>query len=648
MDCFDRCGLIATVVDGRLTAIAGDPDHPVTRGRICTKGKQLLFRHNHPDRLRTPLLRTDGRWKKIDWPEAISLMARRLSAVIDRGGPEAVWHLGYSGYEGLGKQVDRLFFNCLGGVTAHRGDLCWRAGITAQKFDFGAVQGHHPDDMAKAKTLVIWGRNPVETNTHLVPAIRKARQAGARVWLIDPVKTPTAGLAHVHLAVAPGTDGALALAMANHMVSKGWTDDSYMARHVVGYRRFVDSIGGNTPAWAETVTGIDRRSIESLAEAYAQSKPACIVLGYGLQRYTNGGATIRCIDALGAITGNIGQSGAGVNYANRTVAPLVGGVLAESEARVSHRRTFPLPRVARFLATADPPIRAAVITRANPLAQAPDSRQMKKAFSAIGFKVVIDMFMTDTARQADLVLPTTSVFEETDVFLPSMFSPVITCSETVVAPPDGIIGEFDLFARLAAEMGVEAYPKMDRTAYFESVLDPLLSLLSISLGDLQRGYVTAPNSDIPWQNGRFGTPSGKYELYSEAAAAAGHPPLPGFQAPEAAPDRYPLRLLTPHARHSMHSQHFAFVTDLPTAHLHPDLMTRTGLADGRRATVISAQGDLTVRVKRSPRVADGLVMIYQGWWHHSGCVNQLTVDHLSDMGENAVYNETFCRLEPAG
>jgi anaerobic selenocysteine-containing dehydrogenase len=648
MDCFDRCGLIATVENGRVTAIQGDPDHPVTRGKSCVKGKQLRHRQAHPRRLTTPRIRRGGQWEEIGWEAALDLMAGRLSAIVARWGPSAIWHLGFSGYEGLSKQVDTMFFNCLGGATAHRGCLCWKAGTAAQSFDFGEVRGHHPADMARARTLLIWGRNPVYTNVHAVPFIREARSAGARIILIDPVETASAALAHQHITVRPGTDGALALAMASHIIANGWVDTGFVENRVIGFRRFCDHVGELTPEWGEAETGIDRHTIETLAETYARAKPSCILAGYGLQRYVNGGDTIRSIDALGAITGNIGISGGGVNYANRTVSRYVGGMAAASEAHVADRRTFPLPRLARFLETAaDPPVKAAVITKANPLVQVPDTNRVVRAFSAIDFKVVFDMFMTDTAKHADLVIPVTSVLEEEDLFLPSMFSPYINYSEKAVDPPRDMMGEFDFFAALAERMGIDSYPRVSRQEFLMAAVSPLMEQFDISWEQIRNRPVSIPDSQVPWRDAPFATESGRFELFSEAAAGAGHSPLPAYSPPVSAPPGFPLRLFTPHARESMHSQHFAFVTGRPEAHLFPEILAENGLSDGDKAQLVSAHGDLAVTVRPASGVGRNRVMVYQGWWHHSGSVNRLTGDFMSKMGENAAYNETFCRLAPA-
>jgi len=334
MDCYDVCGLLATVSDGRVTRIQGDPHHPVTRGRVCPKGKKLLERVYHPDRLTTPLKKQGDGWSPISWNDAVSEIAEKLIRIKSTHGSEAILHYSDSGYGGITKTADRMFFNHFGGVTVPRGSLCWAAGMAAQKYDFGEARGHHPEDIGRAKTILLWSRNPVYTNTHLVSFINQARKNGATVVLIDPVKSASASLADTHIPVKPGSDGALALGMAKIILDNGWENTAFLRNHVVGLDAFRDSLAGLSLEGVQRITGVDSARLYRLAEAYARRGPSTIVVGYGLQRYANGGNTVRCIDALGALTGNIGISGGGVNYANRYMARFIAGDLAESEKAV--------------------------------------------------------------------------------------------------------------------------------------------------------------------------------------------------------------------------------------------------------------------------------------------------------------------------
>ncbi len=646
LDCFDLCGLIATVSDGRVTRIQGDPDHPVTRGRVCTKGKKLLARVYHPDRLTTPLKKQGNGWSPISWDDALAEIAEKLVRIRGAHGSTAVVHYSDSGYGGITKTADRMFFNHFGGVTVPRGSLCWAAGMAAQKYDFGEARGHHPEDIGRAKTILLWSRNPVYTNTHLVGFINQARKNGTQVVLIDPVRSASAILADTHIPVNPGSDGALALGMAKIILDNSWEDAAFLRNRVVGFEAFQDYLAGVSLEEVQQITGVTGSSLHRLTETYARGGPSTIVVGYGLQRYANGGNTVRCIDALGALTGNIGVSGGGVNYANRHMARFIEGELAASEKAAVNRRVFSLPRFSHFLETAeDPPVKGIFIAKANPLVQMPDVNRATAAFTGVDFKVVIDMFMTDTARHADIVLPCTSILEEEDIVVTSMFSPCLNYSRRAVAPPDGIIGEFEFFRRLAKQMGLKGYPDIDPATFLKRAVKPLSTEFGITWESIRNTYVTLPGNRIPWQDGKFLTPSGKYELYSQKAAGNGLSPLPVLAVPSRPPTAYPLRLLTPHTRQSMHSQHFAFTDAAPTAYLCKASLQSYGLKDGQDALLTSPAGRLQVSVACDDGILPDLVVVYQGWWHKSGSVNALTQIRVSDMGSNAAYHECFCRIE---
>ncbi len=656
LDCFDACGLIATVDGGRVTRIAGDPDHPLTRGRICTKGKAILSRTVSPDRLKSPLRRRPGgEFHPVSTEAALDELADRLAAARDRHGPAGVLHFAYDGYTGLIKTVDGVFFNhfaqnAAGGVTRPRGSLCWGAGMAAQRYDFGDVRGHAPDDIPHARTLILWGRNPAHTNIHLLDSIRAARRSGAAVVLIDPVRTATVRLADHHIRIRPGADGVLALGMAGEMIRNGWVDRDFIHRRVLGFRRFAASIDGLDPERVEGMTGVAAETIRWLARQYARSGPSSILIGYGLQRYANGGNTVRAIDALGAITGQIGISGGGVNYANRSAGRFLGGALTRSKALAPPSRTFPIGRLGRFLETAgDPPIEVAVVIKANPAVQAPEVDRVVRGLSRVPFTVVIDPFLTDTARCADLVLPATSVLEERDLIISSMFSPYVNPVFPAVHPPEGVMSEYDLFAALARRLDLTDYPFCSRRDYLKSLVTPLLERFSVTLADLETGYFRVPDEAVPWAEGPFPTPSGRFELFSAPAEADGHDPLPAVRSPvEPGEDRteYPLRLLTPHPRHSLHSQHFRRTDGRPVARIHPETLQSAIISDKDTARLRSADGSLTVRVRADRAVAPDLVVVDEGYWHKSGPVNRLISAGLSDMGEGAAFNDCFCRIEP--
>ena len=650
LDCFDACGLLAEVAEGRVVRLKGDPDHPLTRGRICVKGKKLLERLYHPQRLRVPRVRQGDRWQDISWQAAIDLMARQFTRAIEKYGSQSILHYADSGYGGLIKSVDRLFFNWLGGASTPRGSLCWAAGIAAQRYDFGDARGHAFQDLRNSRCILVWGRNPVATNPHLVPFLEKARQNGSTLVVIDPLKTLSAARADRHLQPRPGTDGALALGMAHHLIATGRIDRDFITHRTLGFDDFQNTLKAFSPAHAAAITGVPAESICELARHYADRAPASIIIGMGLQRYANGANTVRCIDALAALTGNIGRPGGGVNFANRSIARWIDRTGGAAARLPQHRaRTFPLPRMARFIEAAqNPPVAVAVITKANPLVQMPDLNALERALQRVPFKIVIDMLMTDTARAADLVIPCTSILEEEDLVFSSMFSPYLNYSGRAVPPPVGIVSEYELFRRLARRMHLEGYPDLPARIFLENAIKALTREFGVTMDDLERGPFKIPENDVPWQDGKFCTSSGRYEFYSEKARQEGHQPLPTYGPPHTASSTYPFRLLTPHHPHSMHSQQFASRNDSPVAFIHPDDAARHGLRPGQSVRIENLRGFIGARLETESGVLPGIVKIHQGWWHASGSVNRLTSDTLSDMGENAAYFESFCRIMPSG
>jgi len=646
LDCFDVCSIIATVKDGNVIKVEGDKNHPLTQGTICEKGRKHLERLYHPERIRRPRKRINDAWIDISWEDALNEISEKLIEIKGKYGTSAVMHYNDSGYGGLGKSVDEMFFNYYGGVTVPRGSLCWAAGIKAQKYDFGNVRGHHPQDHLNAKNIIIWGRNPYNTNMHLMPYLVKAREKGVLIRVIDPIRTKTADFADEHIYVRPATDGALALGMAHIIIEEGLIDQAFIDEHVVGFEEFKNYVKGFTPDRTADITGIEKNVIRRLAVTYATQKPSCIILGYGMQRYSNGGNNVRCIDALGAITGNIGVPGGGINYANKLFSRYIGGEVEKSNSYSKVKRSFSRAKFGEFLESVkEPSIQCLFVMKANPIVQAPDINRTMEAFKQVEFKVVIDMFMTDTAQLADMVLPCTSVMEEEDIIYSSMFTPYFNYSHRVVEPPEGLLGEYEFFRCLAKKMNLKDYPDIEKEEFLRRAFEPLQNSFGVTLEDIKKGSFTIPDHQIAWKDRNFETPTGKYELYSESAEKDGLSPIPEYIEALKGEKKYPLRLITPHIKESLHSQHFAFINDIPTVHLNGKTLKVYNLRDGKIAFIESRQGKLKAIVKMDDKVGDDLLMIYQGWWHRSGSVNFLTEALHADMGEQAAYYDCFCSIE---
>ena len=654
MDCTDLCRFVVTVDNQRVVKLEGDPGHPVTKGFICKKGRALVSRMYHPERLTHPLIKNQtkkgNKFIKISYDEVFEIIEEQLLSIKKEYGTKAILNYTSDGYGGIKNRMQNIFFNCFGGVTQPEGSLCWGAGMAAQQYDFGSPKGHFPDDVLNAQTIFIWGRNPKYTSIHLYKLLKQAQKKGSDVIVIDPIETATARAFDKYVRINPSTDAALALAMANIIIENNLHDIGFIEKNVIGFSRFKAYASSFSLKKSEQITGIDRENIRTLALQYAKADRASIYIGFGMQRYHNGGNTIRCIDALGAITGKIGKIGCGVNYAAKSISPYLNDLYKKSRVHAVSNRNFIIGNLGKFLETAqDPPVKAIFVAGANPLTQGPDIKHTRKNFAAVKFKVVFDHFMTDTAQQADIVLPAASVFEQDDLFSTSMYSPVLNYSQKSVDPPEDILPEFEFYLKLAQKLGMKNLGFKTSKEYLEKSIEPLLVKLgkkSLLLDDHLTGeYLRIKQNDIPWKDEVFDTPSGKIELYSEKALQGGLSPLPAFIAPARADELYPLRLLTCHTIDSMHSQGFAFNNNKPVVYLNRKTAQKFNLQDKTLVYVKGINSKIEAYLCMDEAICDNTAFIYQGFWHKSGAVNLLTQSITSDMGKQAAYYDSFVTLE---
>ncbi len=649
MDCFDLCRFQVTIDGNRIMDIKGDPDHPLTRGVICSKGRDLIQRHASSERLRYPMVRRKSGFVRTTYAEVLDRVAATLASVHDRWGPTGVLNYTSDGYGGVKSRIQSIFFNCLGGDTRFSGSLCWGAGMAAQTFDFGDVRGHLPGDVLNSDLVIVWGRNPKATSLHFYTLLKQAEKNHTRIVVIDPIRSDTAKAISTHVAVKPGTDGALALSMAHVVIQENLFDPEFVENHVLGFDAFQRHVQAFEPETGAGITGVSAAVIRKLARDYATARAPGIWMGYGMQRYANGGNAVRSIDALAAVCGHVGRPGTGANYASRSLAPLLNRPEKNSLARVKHTRTFPAPMLGHFLQTVDnPPIAAAFVAGGNPLTQSPDLAAVVSGFDRIPFKVVFDHFMTDTARHGDLVLPAATVFEQEDIFATSMYSHVLNYSHKAVDPPDTLMPETDFYLALAEHMGIDTLGFSSSREYLDQCAAPLLESLGkepdTDLEALANEYLRIPGHDIPWTDKRFATPSQKIEIFSRTAEAAGQSPLPCFVTPSQGEDRFPLRLLTCKTQRSMHSQGFVFEDREPAVSVNRRTARDLGIFGLKKVCVATRQGKVAARLILDETVCDGTAFMHQGWWHKSGAVNFLTRAGLSDMGEQAAFYDTFCTL----
>jgi anaerobic selenocysteine-containing dehydrogenase len=669
-NCYSTCGLRVTVSGGRLRRLEPHPDNAATPQGICLKGLSYIERVYSPDRLLHPLARVPGSagFHRITWDEALDTIARRLLAVRDTHGPQSVLYYSASGTKGLLNGVGERFWRLFGGCTTTYGDLCWPAGLEATRLTLGTNEHNAPWDLANARLIVLWGKNAAETNVHQMVFVEQALARGAMLVVIDPRRTETAERAALHLQPRPGTDAAIALAVAHVLFERGWVDEAFVARHVIGASRYHERVRECTPAWAAGVAEVPETQVHRLAELLGKTAPATICAGFGMQRYTNSGQTMRAMIALLALTGNIGKPGAGWIFANlrtqvfgeKDPVAFYPPARPDGVVRVSISTAMLGPHM---LATADPPLTFAWVERGNPVPQNPETSTVVRAFRALDFRVVVDEVLTDTAREADIVLPAKTFFEQGDV-IGAYWHDYLQLREQAIDPPGEVKPESEIYRLLAARLAI-AGDAIDAAIPAGRQVDAwlrqrLAAVPGVTLEALRHGPVRVPGaSDVAFADLHFPTPSGRIELWSDEAASRWQAdPLPAYVEPaestRSAPDaRFPLSLLTPNTKNRIHSQFGNLATlratePCPLLAIHPADAGARGLSAADRVRVFNDRGSLTVAWRLDEGLKPGCVSLHNGWWIADGAaVNLLSKARETDMGHGAAFHENLVQVERA-
>lgn len=627
-DCPDACSILAHVEDGRIVRLQGDPAHPVTRGFLCYRTDHFLARQYSPERLTTPLIRRGGVLQPATWDEALDLCAETLRRVRDESGPEAIFHYRSGGSLGLVKHVTDRFFTLLGPITDKRGDICGGAGDAAQMTDFGDEDANDLHDLVNAKAAVLWGKNPHVSGPHLIPVLKELKRRGGRVALVDPTRHAGTTLADLYVQPRPGGDVALALGVGRVMFERGWipTDAPTWCDHLDGYESLVRS--RSVDAWA-ALADVRPAELEALAELYGAEAPAAILVGWGLQRRSNGSTIVRCLDALGAARGNVGVSGGGVSFYFKRrgafdLAPLKGAKSPRAVCEITFGHDL--------LALRDPPVRALWITAGNPVAMLPDSHTTQKALRATEFVVVVDSFLTDTAREATVVLPHATLLEDDDV-VGAYGHHYLGTVRPVVPAPEGVLTDLEISQRLAQRLGFGDALAGDATSWKRR----LLAKSGVSLDDVTDGYVRSPASPmVAFEGRRFPTATGRVNLLHHVPEAL----LTDHRDPS-----YPLLLQAFSTPKSQCGQWSPSEPEGPvTATVHPDVAP--GFRAGELVTLRTALGAMTARLAFDATQRRDVVLVPKGGSVSRGrSANAITRARLSDHGECAALYEEGVRLE---
>ena len=660
-NCYSRCTFRVFTEEGRVKRILPYEGNLATPEGPCIKGLAYLEREYSPDRIIYPLKRqADGSFVRIGVNEALSIIADRLTTARERRGPHSVLFYKGSGYSGLSNDIAGSFWKLFGGATTTYGNLCWPAGLEAVRLTLGEVKHNLPWDIANATLIILWGKNSAETNVQEMIHIEKARQKGARVVVIDPRRTLTADKADLLIRPRPGTDAALALALARVIIDRGLADKEFINRHVNGFDEFASSLE-MTPDKAQEITGIPASEIIKLAVMAAGAERLTVIAGYGLQRYTNGGQTIRSILSIPVITGMIGKSGCGFNFAN-----LQSYIFDDVKEPLSYypdpvsdkpfRRAISMATFGPdFFALKEPAIEVAWIERGNPVVQLPGSSEVRKALDSVPFKVVVEQFMTDTAALADIILPAKGIFEQADV-VGSYWNPYAQYKPRVADPPGEVLPESEIYWRLAQIMGLDGgaagipAPE-DYDAWLTERISHTPGFVREEL--MQKPVIPDQNEHPAYGNMKFETPSGRIELRSDWAVNLwGVNPLPTYEPlKDFGEEHLPLRLMTPNIASRIHSQFgnlqvIRSVVEEPAWEISVADARSRGLRSGDMIRVFNSRGEVRGKISVSARVRSGSLVFPNGiWLGEGGGVNRLIVPSETDMGHGAAFHNTRVDIE---
>ncbi|WP_282139423.1 molybdopterin-containing oxidoreductase family protein [Cytobacillus oceanisediminis] len=652
LDCPDQCGLLIHKKEGRIVKVEGDPNHPVTQGNICNKVRSMPSRIYDKDRLKYPMKRTgtkgDGHFERIGWKEAIDTITSRWKELIVNNGPESI--LPYSFYGNMGRLnaegMDRRFFHKVGASRLER-TICQSAGTAGYTYTMGGSFGIDPEDTIHSKLIILWGINAVSTNMHQMILAQKARKSGAKIVVIDVHKNQTGKMADWFIPITPGTDAALALGMMHVLFAENLADENFLKKYTVGHQELREHVKEYDPETVAGITGVPKDDILKLARMYGKTSPAFIRIGNGPQHHDNGGMCIRTISCLPAITGHWLLKGGGAIKGNSGFLAFNTGALQRPDLlHKKDTRIINMNQIGSALLELEKPIKSMYVYGTNPAVVAPEGNKVRQGLQREDlFLVVHDLFLTETAKYADIVLPAASSFENTDIYS-SYWHHYMQIQEPVIEPYGESKSNVEVFRLLAEGMGFhDAVFKETEEEMIDAALDfpanPLIE--EINAESLKKNKFIKARVK-PLFPGRLPTPSGKIELYSQRMKDDGYPPLPAY-IPLKEENKFPF-LFVPAPNHNFLNSTFsnntkhAAMEKGPRLHINTRDAANAEIKDGDLVRIWNERGECELKAAVGELVLPGTV-VSQGLWADAPgtkhLVNSLTPDRLSDMGGGAVF-----------
>ncbi|MQB19164.1 molybdopterin oxidoreductase family protein [Agrobacterium tumefaciens] len=695
-DCPDTCSILTTVEDGKAIAVRGNPDHPFTRGRLCVKVNNYQDRVYSDKRLLYPMRRSgpkgSGQFTRITWDEALAEIAAKFKDIIATDGAQAILPYSYLGTQGIinGLNVGDPLFNTLGATVSER-TFCDSGSCTAYMMTIGHTPGVDPEAFIHSKYIILWACNTLSTNSHHWPFIEQAKKNGAKLVVIDPVRTRTARLADWHIPIRPGTDGALAMAMMHIIIKEGLIDRDYIDAHTVGFAELAERVEQYTPEFASAETGIPLEDIYQLTREYASTPPAVIRIGVAVERHAGGGQTVRSIACLPALIGAWKHVGGGLLQLPIWAFPVNWGGLMRPDLQPEKMRVINSWQLGPALTgelPLDPPIRSLFVYNANPMSMVSQQGKLEAGLARDDlFTVVSEHFMTDTARYADILLPATTQLEQKDIMF-SWGHLYLSYNNPAIEPLGEAVPNTELFRRLAGALGIDDpfFHRSDDEMIAQSMdwTSPVME--GIDLETLKdKGYLRlnmpAAGEWAPHRDGNFPTPTGKCEFKSTLAETgnfvaplfrqgyngdqSGEPvdPLPHYIAPNESPasapalaGKYPLSLISPKSHAFLNSNYGNLPAQLAQAGeeqaviLHPSDADLRGITAGTPIRVFNDRGVFEAFATVSQDVMPGVVVAPAGYWQRSNrrgpTVHALTPPAFADLGRAPTFSDVLVEVAP--
>ena len=692
-DCPDTCAMIYEVEDEKLISVKGNKDHPMTRGTLCVKVKDYEKRHYHPDRLLYPHKRVgkkgEKKFERISWKEAIDTIHSKWVKIIDEYGPQAILPFSYLGNQGLvhGLNGGDSFFNKLGATVCER-TFCGEGSCTAWLSTIGPTAGVDPESYIHSKYIVIWACNSVSTNLHHWAIVQEAKKKGAKVVVIDSYKSRTAKQADWHLSPKPGTDGALAMAVINHIIKNDLTDKDYIDKYTDGFDELKSHVTDKTPEWAAKITGVNKEDIEKLALELASNQPAAIRIGVALERHHGGGQTIRAVTCIPALTGAWKHVGGGITQFPVWEHPYKFDVICRPDLIPEGTRVVNALQLGRALLgeniDKNLPIKSMMCWNANPVTQSPETEKIVEGLQREDlFLVSAEHFISDTASYADILLPASMGAEHEDIIL-SWGHLYLTYNEKCLEAPGEAKSNYEIFRLLAKKFGFDE----DQFAWSdEECLENYVDWSAPACNGIdlkylkQNGYarldVGTKDNRVPHKEGNFPTPSGKCQLilrgvnnfvaapfrqmYEGYQPGQPLPALPDYVPPRESPEdnkklakKYPLNVISPKSHAFLNSCYANMEGKQKTQGDQFVLMNKINaeqrnINDGDMVKVFNDRGSYEGVLRLTDDVNPGIIVSTLGYWrqHNEGTVNSISSAEFANMGNAPTFSDNLVEVTKA-